>query len=186
MGSESVPEYFCEYPRWSETLNDRTHVLIRPIRKQDREAERSFIEQLSPEARRRRFLGRMDHPSEQLIEQLTNIDYVHDMAFVAIVREDAHERIIGVSRYNTDEDGISCECAVTVSDGWQQKGLGTLLMKHLIEVARSRGILRMFSIDSAENVLMKDLAMHLGFRTRTDPEDSSQVVHELDLQANDA
>ena len=37
-------------------------------------------------------------------------------------------------------------------------------MKHLIEVARSRGIKRMWSMDSAENLAMADLAHYLGFK----------------------
>ena len=178
---ESLPN--ADYPRWSETLQDRSHVLIRPIHKQDRSAERTFIEQLSPEARRYRFLGQVRHPSDRLIEQFTDIDYVHEVAFVAVVPEDSQEKIIGVSRYSTDQDGLNCECAVTVSDDWQKKGVGTLLMKHLIEVARARGIQRMFSIDSAENQQMKELVHHLGFHTRVDPDDNSQVLHEFDLQA---
>lgn len=170
-----------DYPRWSETLRDQSHVVIRPITKQDKAAERDFIEQLSPVARRFRFLGQVRHPSERLISQLTDIDYVHEVAFVAVIPEDARERIVGVSRYSTDQDGLNCECAVTVSDEWQHKGLGTLLMKHLIEVARAGGIRKMISIDSAENLQMKELAKYLGFRTRVDPDDASQVLHELDL-----
>lgn len=170
-----------DYPRWSETLRDRSHVLIRPITPQDRDAERAFIEGLSPQSRRYRFLGQLRCPSERLIEQLTDIDYVHEVAFVAVSPQDSQEKIVGVSRYSTDQDGLNCECAVTVSDEWQRKGLGTLLMKHLMEVARARGIRRMTSIDSAENLQMKDLAKHLGFHTRVDPDDASQVLHELDL-----
>ncbi len=183
MNTPSVPQPSTspDYPRWSETLRDHSHVLIRPISKQDNSAERAFIEQLSPDARRFRFLGQVRRPSERVIEQFTDIDYVHDVAFVAVTPEDSHERIVGVSRYSTDQGGLNCECAVTVSDEWQQKGLGTLLMKHLIEVARARGIRRMTSIDSAENLQMKDLAKFLGFRTRVDPDDASQVLHELDL-----
>ncbi|HEY0660312.1 MAG TPA: GNAT family N-acetyltransferase [Lysobacter sp.] len=170
-----------DYPRWSETLHDHSHVLIRPITKQDQVAERVFIEGLSAQSRRYRFLGAVRSPSEQLVEQLTDIDYVHEVAFAAVTPEDAHERIVGVSRYSTDAEGRNCECAVTVSDDWQKKGLGTLLMKHLIEVARARGIRTMTSLDSAENVQMQDLAEYLGFRTRVDPDDTSQVIHELNL-----
>jgi len=170
-----------DYPRWSETLRDGSHVLIRPINKQDKSADRDFIEQLSPGARRFRFLGEVRHPSERLIEQFTDIDYVHDVAFVAVTPDGAGERIVGVSRYSTDADERMCECAVTVDDEWQQKGLGTLLMKHLIEVARAKGIRRMTSIDMADNRRMQDLASYLGFRTRVDPNDASQVLHELDL-----
>lgn len=177
----SRPSSGPEYPRWSETLRDHSHVLIRPITPQDKDAERAFIEGLSLQARRYRFLGQVRSPSEQLIEQFTNIDYVHEVAFVAVTPDDGRERIVGVSRYSTDESASECECAVTVSEEWQNKGLGTLLMRHLIDVARARGIRRMFSIDSAENVQMQDLARHLGFDTRIDPDDASQVIHELDL-----
>lgn len=170
-----------EYPRWSETLRDRSHVLIRPITRQDKAAEREFIEGLSSQARRFRFLGQVRCPSERLLEALTDIDYVHEVAFAAVVANDSQERIIGVSRYSTSEDGTRCECAVTVSDEWQKKGLGALLMRHLIDVARSRGVRIMYSIDSAENLAMTDLAAHLGFKTHTDADDATQVVHELRL-----
>ena len=170
-----------EYPRWLETLNDNSQLLIRPINKEDRIAERIFIEGLSAQARRYRFLGTVKIPSERLIEQFTDIDYVHEVAFVAVVRDDSHERIVGVSRYSTDGEGENCECAVTVSDEWQRKGLGTLLMKHLMDVARARGIHTMTSLASAENIQMRDLANHLGFRTCVDPDDASQVIHKIDF-----
>lgn len=170
-----------EYPRWSETLHDRSQVLVRPINKEDGAAERAFIEGLSPQARRYRFLGAVKSPSERLIAQFTDIDYVHEVAFVAVVREGAHERIVGVSRYSTDQGGTRCECAVTVSDEWQHKGLGTVLMKHLMDVARARGIRTMMSLASAENIQMRDLSRYLGFRTRVDPDDARQVIHEIDL-----
>lgn len=170
-----------EFPRWSETLADRSHVLIRPITHQDTAAERAFIEGLSDESRRFRFLGQVGHPTDATIARFTDIDYVHDVAFVAVVGEDAHEKIVGVSRYGTDDSGLRCECAVTVDDAWHGRGLGSLLMRHLIEVARSHGVKSMYSIDSAENRHMSDLAVHLGFRTRVDADDSRQVIHELAL-----
>lgn len=170
-----------EFPRWSETLRDRSQVVIRPIKPQDKEADREFIQGLSAQARRFRFLGQMRSPSEALVERLTAIDYDNEFAFVAVTPVDGHEKIVGVSRYSADESGLNCECAVTVSDEWQNKGLGTLLMKHLIEVARRRGIHSMISIDSAQNMQMNDLARFLGFQARVDPDDASQVIHELTL-----
>ena len=128
------------YPIWSDTLNDQSHVLIRPISKLDKEAERAFIEGLSSQARQFRFLGQVLHPSEQMLETFTGIDYLHDAAFVAVIHEDSRERIVGISRYSADHEGLHCEFAVTVTDQWQNKGLGTLLMKYLIDVARARGI----------------------------------------------
>lgn len=179
--SPNTPSVGPDYPRWSETLRDRSHVLIRPITRQDKAAEREFIENLSSQARRFRFLGQVKCPSERLLEALTDIDYVHEVAFAAVVANDSQERIVGVSRYSTDAEGTRCECAITVSDEWQKKGLGALLMRHLIDVARSRGIRTMYSIDSAENLAMMDLAAFLGFKTHADPDDATQVTHELQL-----
>ena len=172
-----------DYPRWTETLRDHTRVVVRPLTRHDAARERTFIESLSPESRRFRFLGQVRHPSSELIESLTDIDYRRDVAFAAVVPDGAGEKILGVSRFSTSADGISCECAVTVLDDWHRKGLGTLLMRHLIEVARARGIMFMYSVDSAENVEMGDLARFLGFTCQRDPQDSIQVVHRLVLPA---
>ena len=169
------------YLRWSDTLRDRSLVVIRPLAQQDREAERAFIEGLSPTSRHFRFLGQVCRPSDRLLDQLTRIDAIHDVAFAAVAERDGHECIVGVSRYGVDPSGDNCECAITVADDWQGKGLGTLLMKHLIDVARARGIRRMYSVDLAENLRMTELAGGLGFHTRSDPDDAAQVIHELTL-----
>lgn len=167
--------------RWTETLRDGTHVIIRPIRKQDAALERAFIEGMSPASRRMRFLGQMKTPSDALIRQLTDLDFSRDMAFVALVHRDNQTREIGVSRYSSSADGQSCECAVAVADDWQNKGLATLLMRHLIDVARARGIRSMVSCDAAENIDMRRLADYLGFSRSTDPDDSHMVIHRLAL-----
>jgi len=179
--SPSVKSPFREYPRWQETLRDHSSVLIRPISRLDRDAERAFLENLPLDAPRFKVFGHLGRPSEEAIERLTDIDYVHEMAFIAIVKEDAHERIVGVSRYRTDRDVLSCECSVTVDIAWQDKGLGTRLMKHLIEMAQSMGIRRMFAFSLVENLQMRDLASFLGFRMQVDEEHPERVVYELDL-----
>lgn len=171
-----------EYPRWTETLHDKTSIVIRPITRHDAAAERAFIEALSPQSIRFRFLGQIRHPSSELITRFTDIDYNHEVAFAAVVPDGTREKFLGISRYSTSNDGTSCECAVTVLDEWHRKGLGTLLMKHLIEVAKARGILHMVSNDSVENVDMGELARHLGFSRHIDPEDGTQAVHSLWLQ----
>lgn len=168
-----------DYPRWTEHLRDGTQVLIRPLQRTDAPAEKEFIAALSPESRRFRFLGSVGNASERLVQELTDLDYERDLAFAALVRHDGKDLFVGVSRYSASDDGSSCECAVTVLDEWQHRGLGVLLMKHLIEVAKGRGIKRMWSIDSAENMAMSDLARFLGFHCEQDPDDTTQVVHSL-------
>ena len=167
--------------RWVDTLRDGTHVIIRPIRREDTELERSFIQRLSPESRRMRFLGQMREPSDEVLRRLTDIDYRNEMAFIALVHRDGQTLEIGVARYSTSGNGRFCECAVTVSDEWHNKGLATLLMHHLIDVARSRGISSMISYDAIDNGQMRELATFLGFKRNADPADSGMVVHTLTL-----
>lgn len=170
-----------DYPHWNTMLSDGTDVLIRPIGPQDAAAEKSFIEALSPESRRNRFLGQIGHPSDEFIHQLTDIDYVNDVALVAIAPEGTNYKIIGVSRYAVDSSRKACECAVVVADAWQGKGLGTALMECLKTLASERGLLSMKSIDLAENWEMRDLASALGFHSSPDPADPHQVIHTISL-----
>ncbi len=167
--------------RWMETLRNGRSVLIRPIHKRDKDAEHAFIEGLNPETRRYRFLGALGEPSEQMLRGFTDIDQVQHVGLAAVVEEEADELIIGVSRYYVGKDTNDCEFAVTVEEDWQGQGLGTALMTRLIDIARTRGIHRMYSIDSAANTRMNDLAGYLGFQTRSDPDDAAQVIHELEL-----
>jgi GNAT superfamily N-acetyltransferase len=170
------------YASWHEQLRDGTRVLIRPITANDVELERSFVERLSPQSRRFRFLGEINL-SKQMLRRLTQPDPASEVAFVALIAEGAQKAEIGVARYCTNADGTACECAVAVSDEWHNKGLGSLLMRHLIDVARWHGVQRMYSIDSPDNTAMRDLAAFLGFKRGPDPDDPHQVIHTLDLLA---
>ena len=167
---------------WNEVLRDGTPVMIRTINKADAGRERTFIEGLSAESRYFRFLQNVKHPSPDLIRRFTEVDQQNDIALVALLSTADEPRIIGVSRYSRCDDGNVCECAVTVADEWQGKGLGTLLMRHLIEIAREQGIAHLYSLDSAENRPMQELAAHLGFQRRVDRDDPTLVEHRLELK----
>jgi GNAT superfamily N-acetyltransferase len=166
---------------WIDRLQDGTPVLIRPLRAEDREREEDFIRRLSPETRRLRFLGDFRQASPALIDQMMKVDFPRKVAFVALLHEDGKLREIGVSRYAATTGERQCECAVTVADDWQHRGLGVLLMRHLINVARSNGFKRMFSIDDASNESMRQLADFLGFRRELCPDDAACAMHTLDL-----
>jgi len=179
----AAPESKTPELQWKEKLRDGTTVLIRPIHGEDADIERRFIEQLSPAARRLRFLGEIKTPSSAMIDQFTHPNPARDAAFVALIADGADKREIGVARFGGRPDGLACECAVVVSDEWHGRGLATILMRHLIGVAREHGIECMYSIDTAGNTAMRDLAEHLGFQRKQDPDDATQVLHVLDLKS---
>ena len=180
-GASSVSASTPDATECHEQLRDGTTVVIRPIRAADKALEREFIERLSPQSRRYRFLGTIKSPSEELLRQFTQPELARGIAFIALDVSGPGAREIGVCRYSASLDGLSCECAVAVSDEWQGKGLATILMRRLIDAARTHGVKRMYSIDANDNEAMRELAEHLGFRRTVDPEDPTLVIHTLEL-----
>ena len=166
---------------WIESLNDDTMVLIRPLREEDRGREQIFIERLSLESRRFRFMDTFTKASPPLLDQLMDVDNIRQMALIALAHDDGELREVGISRYGATAQDKQCECAVTVADDWRERGLGVLLMRHLISQARQNGFRQMVSFDAADNVSMNELASYLGFRSQHDPQDSTQIIHTLDL-----
>ena len=168
----------------TEKLRNGQLVTIRPMNSSDLELERDFITNLSPESRHQRFLGGMGVPSQKMLEQLTDIDHDKREAFIALIDKDGAEKEIGVSRYALEANGKAAECAVVIADDWQLQGLGTLLLDRLIESARARGIDHLYSIDSASNSKLREVARHMGWECGTDPQDHHQVIYTFDLTAS--
>lgn len=167
--------------RWTAKLRNGREVIIRPIASTDESAEREFLLQLSPLSRHRRFLEQFRIPSPSLVHRLTHVDSARETAFVAVTHEGRRECIVGACRFAIGDSGEDAECAIVVRDDWQAQGLGELMMRHLIQAARERGLARLWSIDEADNSDMADLATRLGFTRRDDPGEPSQVLHELKL-----
>lgn len=179
--SAEAPFGALEGTHWIESLNDGARVLVRPLRPDDRQREETFINRLSPESRRHRFLDTFKQASPALIDQLMDVDNFNHMAFIALAHDNGELREVGVSRYSATGHDQQCECAVVVADDWRQRGLAELLMQHLIEQARKNGFRQMISLDAAEDQPMHELLRALGFHSQRDPQDGNQVIHSRDL-----
>ena len=86
-----------------------------------------------------------------------------------------------MSRYAPNSHHDVREIAVTVADEWQHKGIGTLLMKQLIESAQVNGVKKLYSVDLNDNISMRTLAADLGMRSCQDPSDPRQTIYSLSL-----
>ena len=168
------------HEHWIEAVADGRHVLIRPLTADDREREYNFIKSLSRESRHARFLGEITEPGKPLLDQLMDVDYRKRMAYIALVHDNGTLIEIGVARYAEAKEH-ECECAVTVADGWQHLGLGSILMQHLMKSAREHGFKRMYTVDAATNRPLRELTHALGFQTVTDPDDATQVISSVVL-----
>lgn len=163
-----------------EVLRDGSQVAVRSLTKGDIGIEREFIMSLSPQSRRFRFLYTIASPSDELLKRLTDLDDFTEAAFVALTIGPGLQNEIGVARMSAVGDDRA-EFAVTVRDDWQHKGVGTLLTKRVIEIARRRGVRTLFSIDASDNHAMQEFAKTLGFGRVQNPEDATEVIHTLHL-----
>jgi GNAT superfamily N-acetyltransferase len=105
------------------------------------------------------------------------------LAIVATVAAADGIDIVGGASCVVGSDPHACEFAVTVVDGWDGIGLGSQLLRQLIEAARRRGLRQMEGYVLATNQPMLQLAKALGFESRPDPEDYGVRVVRLDLLA---
>jgi acetyltransferase len=163
---------------WVEQLYDGTRLWIRPISRQDAELELQFLDHLSPEFRSARFLGLVRDPSPEVARELTDIDPANAVAFIALVSDDGRERQVGAAQFHATGD--SCDAALTVSGEWRKRGVGSALMRHLLEAARARGIRHMRAFAPARGGGDR-LASRIGFRRRVDPDDPATVIYDLRL-----
>jgi GNAT superfamily N-acetyltransferase len=151
---------------------------IRPIQINDLELQRDFIRRLSPEAKRFRFFGGVSELPSPELRRLCDVDGKYSMAFVATVIRNGREVEIGVARYARAGTNTR-EMAVTVADEWQHRGLGTTLVKHLIEAAKLNGVTQLNSVALVDNNAMAALAKDLRMVSMRDPSDPHQVIYSL-------
>ena len=167
---------------WTETLKDGRRALVRPIRRDDVERIKRFVDGLSPASKHFLFLGGIAHLTDDALRKLTEPDYASAMVFVALdAGTGKTPRQIGVCRYAGGDSADGAEISVAVADDWQHLGLGKRLLHRLIDYARAHGVQRLYSMDSIGNSRMRKLARNVGFNEKPDPDDASQVICYLDL-----
>jgi acetyltransferase len=164
-------------------MKDGREVLMRPIRPEDEPLMTRFHESLSAQTVYLRYFHMEAVSSRVAHERLLRkcfIDYDREMALVAEYMDVAAGRreILGVGRLSRQRDREKGEVAVLVTDGAQHLGLGTELLRRLIEIARDE---KFRSIDAhilAENVGMRGLANRFGFvvERSEDPAEISAVL----------
>jgi acetyltransferase len=146
-------------------------VTLRPIRPEDAAIEQEFVRGLSAQSRHYRFMDTLRELTPLMLSRFTRIDYVRDMAFIATIEREGRETEVGVCRYVTNPDGISCEFAIVIADNWQRRGLGRRMMTQLIDVARARGLQTMSGDVLGSNHGMLNLCLSMGFVISDDADD---------------
>ena len=170
------------YPKeWErrETLTDGTRVFIRPLKPDDAALYPEFFTQVTEEDSRLRFFSPIRELSAETIQKFVNIDYERVIAFAAL--DLASGKLLGVSRLHCDRFHKHGEYAVLVRSDLKGRGLGWLLMRRVIEWARSTGLERIHGQVLAYNTTMLRMCGELGFDIADDPSERDIKVVTLHL-----
>jgi len=130
---------------------------------------------------RYRFFSPMKSLPTEQITRLCDVDYTREMAFIA--KHDDTGQTYGVSRLvRNDTDGKSAEFAVLVAPGGKSLGLGTALMRAIIDWGRSKGVQEINGQILADNAPMLAFIKRLGFVTSRNPDEPD--IFEAKLTVN--
>ena len=156
-------------------MKDGKKVTIRPIRPEDE----PLHGQVPREPLRAERLSALLQPAEAAAarrphppDRICFNDYDREIALVA-ERKDAKtgdREILGVARLSKARGLNEGEFALLVSDRWQKQGLGSELLKRLVDIARTEKLTRVSAIIMSDNHAMLHVCKKTGFALKADPD----------------
>ena len=171
----------CPYPKeYERTVLTRRgrSVLLRPIRPEDEPMQEEMVSTFSDRTKRFRFFGPVKE-SHELLAHYTQIDYDREIAIIAEITEGDRKKMAGVVRLIADPYNETAEYAIVIGDPWQRQGLGTIMTHYILEIARNRGIKKVYAYLLEDNVDMLDLFVKFKFTPQKE-EDMYRVELQLD------
>jgi acetyltransferase len=152
-------------------LKDGTIATIRPIRPDDEPLMARFHETLSEHSVYLRYLHVMklsQRVAHERLARLCLIDYAREMALIAEYEDpqSGQNAIIAVGRLVRLKGADEAEFALVVCDRYQGSGLGTELLRRLVQIGREENLKRIVGYILPENDSMQHICQKLGFRLR--------------------
>src|SRR3954469_13068691 len=147
-------------------LRDGRTAHIRPIRTEDREVFVEFYSRVSDQSKYYRFFSPMPRLSDRDVDRFTTVDHVNRVAFVLTLQG----RIIAVGRYDVIRPG-EAEVAFLVEDQHQGRGIAQLLLEHLAQAGRERGVDRFVAEVLPDNTRMIQTFRDAGYRVVSEYEE---------------
>jgi len=160
-------------------MNTGEPVVLRPMRPEDEPALIEFHKTLSQQTVYRRYFGGIalsQRTSHERMVRSCFIDYDRQIALVA----EYEDQIVAVARLIKQCDENEAEFSLIVSDPFQGRGLGTEMLRRVIQIAEAENIRKVAGWILPENVEMQDLCRRNGFRLDYDVEEGWMAAR-LDL-----
>ena len=155
------------YPKeyiYSFKLKGGKDAVIRPIRPEDEPMEAEMFATFSKETQRHRFFQQIKEITHELLQSFTQIDYDREIALIAEITEKKKKKMIGVVRLITDPLANTAEFAIVVGDPWQSKGLGNEFTKLILNIAKERGVAKIYAKYFNDNKIMENIFKKYDFK----------------------
>ena len=170
--SPAIRPYPTQYVQTWSTEGDRP-ITIRPIRPEDEPLMVLFHQELSEESVYLRYAHMVKLKHRIAHERLTRIcfiDYDREMVLVAdrLDPETSEHRILGVARLSKLHGTNQAEFALIVSDSYQQRGLGTELLRRMLQIGQEEKLEAIVGYIVTSNYKMHSLCKKLGFEIQPD------------------
>ncbi len=163
----AIRPYPSQYELAFETKAGRP-VEMRPIRPEDEPLMVEFHRGLSSESVYMRYfsaVGFNARTAHNRLIRVCHVDYDRDIALVVTnEKDDGEEEIIAAGRLTKEHGQNSAEYAILVSDLWHGQGIGTRLLKQLIEVGKQEKLDRIVAYILPNNGGMRKVSERLGFK----------------------
>ncbi|MEU6762337.1 GNAT family N-acetyltransferase [Streptomyces sp. NPDC046853] len=142
-------------------LADGTTTCIRAVRPGDHAQLRGLYEEMSPQNLRLRFFAASSRSAAQAADRACAAPRPGYRALLAETRG----QIIGLAEYERTEEPATAEISLAVAEGLHHRGVGTLLLEHLVSAARAEGITAFAADALAENHEVLKVFADLGLHT---------------------
>lgn len=152
---------------------DGTIVTIRPLTSDDTRSVAALFERASADSLRRRFFGSSSGPA--LAAEVARLTGPASASHVSIGAELTGE-VVAVASYERRGTDPAAEFAIFVDDAAQGRGLGTLLLEHLVSRAYRQGITELYGEVLADNARMLRVVRDLAASARTQLADGLVTV----------
>jgi acetyltransferase len=142
-------------------------LILRTIQPQDAEGLQAYVRGLSSESRRNRFLGTLGELAPTRLDDLIRMRGPRQVVLLALTQIGSKLQTVAEAMLVVATDSERGEIALSVTDTWQHRGLGTVLTRHLEARARRVGVRYLFGDVLRTNTAMKGLARKTGYSVRS-------------------
>ncbi|MDD2695971.1 MAG: GNAT family N-acetyltransferase, partial [Anaerolineales bacterium] len=180
----SIRPYPSKYVKTCKTKNG-TPITLCPVRPEDESLLVKFHENLSDRTVYMRYLHPMLLSTRAAHERLSRIchcDYDREITLIAEIEdpETGEVRVIGAGRLSKIHSLDEGRCSVLISDLYHGQGVGTALMKEIIQISKDEKLRRIEVLITPDNQVMRTIFARLGF-TISDKTQNHLVTAEMYL-----